>query len=135
MVQVREDAWKEKAAIIEEKDRQDGKLKEMEQRLEQVCKVLCFVKNHAELGLNNLHLQEFIISLSYFSDLIFDSIRISNKMLLHWGANRVACVCLLYKHVLPSVSLNKLRFQILYQQSQYHNDPVPRSKHLGMSRR
>ncbi|XP_065891841.1 citron Rho-interacting kinase-like isoform X2 [Dysidea avara] len=36
MVQVREDAWKEKAAMIEEKDKQDGRLKEMEQRLEQM---------------------------------------------------------------------------------------------------
>ena len=46
MVQVREDAWKEKAAMIEEKDKQDGRLKEMEQRLEQVCNVVYIIWNY-----------------------------------------------------------------------------------------
>jgi len=41
MVQVREDVCKEKAVVIEEKDKQDGRLKEIEQRLEQVCYVVC----------------------------------------------------------------------------------------------
>jgi len=41
IVQVREDVWKEKAVMIEEKDKQDGRLKEMEQRLEQVCYMVC----------------------------------------------------------------------------------------------
>ena len=41
MEQVREDAQKEKAAIVEEKDKLNEKLKETEQRLEQVCGVMC----------------------------------------------------------------------------------------------
>ena len=41
LVQVREDVWKEKAVMIEEKDKLDARLKEMEQRLEQVCYVVC----------------------------------------------------------------------------------------------
>ena len=37
MMQLREDLWKEKAEMIKEKDSLHDKLKELEERLKQVC--------------------------------------------------------------------------------------------------